>query len=334
MKKLILIFLILNVFDCLAQTEKYIVFEKTALFNSVSISKFKLRYNHVLLNSKSQDKREFNIFNMYFSKNNFNTAAIDKEAFRLGSLDFTKLNNDILITISPVDTSSKLKLDKLSPTEFKKYAIIDPKDLLQDATTNLYRSFIKDEIANSNNNSGQIKTRKYGLIIKDKKEYYLVKSSSVLTEFYLVDDMSYLFPNQYHFGEISTSTHTKFYTIQDIIDLREKYNSLHLGFNNPLFSDMMIPIGIDTIQVPDFRAIRYATLPPIGTGIFQFINGIGIINGSYDSILNKNYQVNHDIDLREAGKIFFQLKAINDEPVKIVLDSIKALNKGKFTIEL
>ena len=87
MSKLIIFsFLILLSGKLRAQNADYIVFEDNDQPDTVQEGPFKLFSTHVKLTRGSKAEKQFDIFNLYFSPNNFKAFGLDREALAKGGL--------------------------------------------------------------------------------------------------------------------------------------------------------------------------------------------------------------------------------------------------------
>ncbi|OCX51838.1 hypothetical protein BEL04_17665 [Mucilaginibacter sp. PPCGB 2223] len=293
----------------IAQEAKYIVFEEKPGGGEMVTKPFKIKTTNIELSSIENSSQRMSIYNFYFSKNRFIPAGLDKEAFRESYNDYKKINNDIVVTMTPLNFSAKSNISKLSSEEVRHLDVMTPEQLLQTAIINLYQCFTEGEISRPNNATGDIKTEKIKLIIKKSNEYFLV-NSPVLTEYYLVDECSYAFPTQYHYGEINTASnlYSQYFTLKDIVNFRLKYGLIDK--DSKLLSNKILPMQIDSIAAI-YPVIEYNTYPSKGIGSFYFLTGVGIINGSYDIFLNAELKMHHDIDILELGKMQFAPLTIN-----------------------
>jgi hypothetical protein len=202
MSKLIIFsFLILLSGKLLAQNANYIVFEDNDRLDTVQEGRFKLLSTHVKLIRGSKAEKRFDIFNLYFSPNSFRAFGLDRKALVKGYSDFRQIENDVLITLTPLTDSLSFKTTKLKSDEINNLHLVQWGDLLQEAVTSLCSSFSVNDISQEYTFK-PIKTKGYKMLIKRNNVYYRV-DSPVLTEFYLIDVASYLFPDGYHYGEIN-----------------------------------------------------------------------------------------------------------------------------------
>jgi hypothetical protein len=305
MKRIWLILALFQTIHVYAQKVTYIVFEDRPLFEDVEVAPFKLRYTDVKLQDTARAKKTLHIYNLYYSCNNFNAPGIDKKAFVAGAADYRQFHNDVLVTLTPLTDSLENKLVKISRTDLINAGYLTTEQLLQKVITNLYKEFIKDEISNYGKEGGQLKNMQYKLLIKRGKDYYAF-NGPVLTEYYLVNYALYLFPNQYHYSEINTAPVSKipYFDRKAIAEIEKKFPSTNNNNNFPreLLNGRVYP-GRNSV-VSSLYYTRYNTYPKryggfsfvwqknkifdgaAGVGTFDFSEGTGIINGSFDFYVN------------------------------------------------
>lgn len=331
MKHLIALFLLLSSLSIYAQAQ-YVIFEEKPLFDTTLVSPFKLRQTHVELLNKTARHRTLNIYNLYYSKYAFDGGGIDKIGFKKALTDYKSFGNDILILITPLTDSLNNKLIKLQSAEIAKLNIIPNDDLLRTAIKNLYAAFTHGEIAGSQN-PYTLTSKKYGLIIKKGNDYYKV-NATVQTQMFLIDTEQYLFPNQYHDGEINASLpiNTAYFNEKKISQLRKEYDNIDKA--GKLFKDRIYPAGIDSVA-GIYPAIKYISYPLYGIGAFYFYQGLGIINGSFDQYINDVTKANYDIENFKTGIMLYNPVKINSVPIVKALKQIKGrLSHKKILIEL
>jgi hypothetical protein len=297
MQKLTFLTLLFFSLQGMAQKIQYVVFEEHSIQDTINVAPFNLVYNHVKLADSLKRTSGLDILNLYFSKYNFKAYGLDRKAFVQGATDFKKFENDVLITFTPLTDSLKYKMVKLSNDEVKNLTIVKPEELLQIAIKNLYRCFTTNDIA-GDEIPGVIKSTKYKLLIKKGNTFYRV-NTQVLTEYYLINRASYLFPSQYHYGEINVGNkdQTRYFSGQDI---REILRQVPSGTMNDYYPSITIARGIylSSVELIDnCNVYTYWSYPTYfegipGIGRFQFIEGVGIVNGIYGAYLVKNFLTN------------------------------------------
>jgi len=295
MKRLAVIFLLFCSVPCFAQKGTYIIFEERAAFDTIKFGGMKLLYNHVQLYN-NENKPRLEVLNLYFSKDNFKAAEFDGKTFSEAATDYQKLTNDVLITLTPLGDSLQDKLIKVSTKALSNMTIMKPEELLQEAIKNLHSCFSENDMRRDAK-PGIIKTLKYKLLIKKGNAYYLVKTP-ILTEYYLIDKASYLYPSQYHYGEINVQSPglTSYVSGQDVFEILQQHTSSTTNNYYPIRT-VSRRTYLSNVQRKDSCNIyTYWTYPGftndmVGIGKFQFIEGVGIVNGTYGTYLRKNFMV-------------------------------------------
>lgn len=333
-----------------AQKVTYVVFEDRPLFNDYDASPFKLRYTDVCLQSNEDKHKSLHIFNLYYSRNNFEPRSIDKERLKKGVLDYRKFYNDVLITLTPLTDSLDNKLLKLTNKQLKDAEYVMPEQLLQSAISHLYQEIDKVNEFDSANTDGELKTMRYKLLIK-RGGYYYAFNGPVLTEFYIVNSSSYLFPNQYHYAEINTAANneTSYFSRKALADLEKSF--ITKGQDRAVIKENIYGrvFPSHTRIVDSLYFIEYNTFQKRsggvyfawrkekiysgaeGIGTFNFSPGIGIVNGSYDFYF-KNYknafEAENDTDL-SVGLMRFHPVSINHLAIKDYVKSYKKIHPPK-----
>lgn len=330
MNKLIIIsFLIVLSGRCIAQNAEYIVFEDNRP-DTIQVGSFKLLSNHVKLFKDDKAEKQFDIFNLYFSPNNFHAFGLDRKALAKGYTDFHQVKNDVLITLTPLADSLSFKVTKLKPGEVNELHLVKWNDLLQEAVKGLCSSFSENDI-------GQeyafkpIKIMDYKMLIKKNGSYYRV-NSPVLTEFYLIDTASYLFPDGYHYGEIDVaSSYRTNYVTGTMVDSILRRNPS--GTKNDYFPIKNIARRTylsSCVRQDNCSIYTYWVYPASGVkgiGRFQFIEGIGIINGTYNGFFDKNFIVHLENNLITPsddynGPFVMKVISVNGLPLKTICKKI------------
>jgi hypothetical protein len=299
-----------------SQSGQYILFEERPPFDTVNLAPFKLLYNHVKL-STSKGNPGLEIFNLYFSKFNFQSYGLDGNAFFEAVTDYRKLQNDVLITVTPLTDSLKFNLVKISENDVQHLRVLKSEDILQLGIKELYRTFTADGIQHDKNR-GFIKTFRYKLLIKKGNAYYRL-DVPVLTEYYLIDKANYLFPVQYHYGEINVMAkgQTRYFDGQDIFDILQEYRSY-----SPR-AQLLLRTYLSKVKTENgLNIYTYWTYPGndiLGIGKFQFIEGVGIINGSFGSYFDKHFIISLE------NNIYGTLDDFNG-PMRLTTQSINGLS--------
>ncbi|MBS1520010.1 MAG: hypothetical protein JST50_03350 [Bacteroidetes bacterium] len=325
MKKLVIFFFLLPFLPVYAQQGITLVFEEKAAFDTVKLQGVKLLYNHVKLYS-SQDNPRLDIFNFYFSTNNFKASELNRKGFSEALTNYHKLTNDVLITITPLTDSFNAKLIKVSTTDLSKMVIMKPEELMQEAIRNLHHCFSENDMQHDDK-PGVTKTFRYKLLIKRGNSYYAIKAP-ILTEYYLIDKACYLYPIQYHYGEINTQKPgwTNYVSGQDILDVLRQHTS---SVNNNYYpiravSRRTYPRNLE--RKDSCNLYTYWTYPGfpddmVGIGKLQFIEGVGIVNGTYGTYFNKNFMI--DLENNQYGyfedfngPFVLKIKSINGLPLE------------------
>jgi|GEM_PF-2481776 len=333
-KTLKIVLLLLLPLTTIAQ-EKYILFEDGHAFDTVKVGSFKLLNNHVTLSLDSESRRAFNILNLYFSKYDFKAHGLDSKAFSLAINDGDRLNNDVLITLTPLTDSLGNKIKKMG--SLKNLEILRPEELLQIAIRNLHRCFTENDVA-KDDIPGVIKSLKYRVIIRKRNSYYLV-TAPVLTEFYLIDRQSYLFPSQYHYGEINIGdrSQTTYFNGFDIDSILHKTMSGTSNDYYPIRTIARKTYISSGGSVDGLNSYTYWSFPTYtgglpGIGRFQFIEGVGIINGTYGNYFDKHFLVtleNNNLLEDHNGPFRMKVLTINGLDLKQYAERINSSsNKG------
>ncbi len=340
--KLLIIFILTLKLNAFGQNKQYIIFEEHAPFDTVNISPFKLLYNHVVISGKNGNGPSLNIFNLYFSKYNFQIGGLDSKAFVKSTADYRKIGNDVLITFIPLTDSLKQKMVRLTSAEVSNLTILKPEEILQSAIKNLYRSFTENSIT-KDDIPGIIKTMRYKLLIKKGNSYYGI-DSDILTEFYLIDRESYLFPYQYHGGEINIAApgETQYFNGGAISNILKKFpsNNLNNYYSIKAVSNRTFP---DSVEASDIFSVYTYWNNPIhsnrlsGIERFQFIEGIGIINGAFGLYFGKHFLMTPENDDKMKdfnGEFRMTLSTINGVGLKKYGEEIKKRRKPGQIIEI
>ncbi|HVS92230.1 MAG TPA: hypothetical protein VHE59_09375 [Mucilaginibacter sp.] len=303
-----------------AQNNDYIVFEELSGIDTLHEGPFKLLNNDVEL---SRNGKSFHIFNLYFSKHNFRAYGLDRKAFTKAYDDYKQIENDVLITLTPLTDSLEQKMTRLSTNELAGLHLFKPDNLLQNVIKNLYGAFSKNDIK-PDGLSGLVRTTRYKMLIKRNGTYYRV-DAPILTEYYVIDKASYLFPDGYHYGEINVASKvaTKYVT-GNIIDSILHHNPS--GTFNSYYPRMTIEDRTylsACVSTDSCNIYTYWSYPPKGIGRFQFIEGIGIVNGTYNAFFDKNFIIHVENDLITPdndynGPFVMKIKSVNDLPINEV----------------
>jgi hypothetical protein len=312
-----------------AQAQDYIVFEDTGHVDTLSVESFKLLNTHIEL---SREGRPFHIFNFYFSKQGFRAYGLDRGAFTKAFADYRQIKNDVLVTLTPLTDSLEQKMKRLKADEVKGLHLVDFQCLLQNAIKNLHRSFSRNDIR-QDDKPGIIKTTRYKMLIKRHGVYYKVEVP-VLTEYYLIDKAGYLFPDGYHYGEINVMSpgQTKYVTGIIVDSILHQNQS---GTRNGYFPIAAIAerTYLSACSKQDSCNIyTYWTYPVhlnglLGVGRFQFIEGIGIVNGTYGSFFDKKFIMHLENNFIKSeddynGRFVMKLKSINGMPINKVCEKL------------
>ncbi|HTK21555.1 MAG TPA: hypothetical protein VL442_18680 [Mucilaginibacter sp.] len=327
MSKLIIFsFLILLSGKLLAQNANYIVFEDNDRLDTVQEGRFKLLSTHVKLIRGSKAEKRFDIFNLYFSPNSFRAFGLDRKALVKGYSDFRQIENDVLITLTPLTDSLSFKTTKLKSDEINNLHLVQWGDLLQEAVTSLCSSFSVNDISQEYTFK-PIKTKGYKMLIKRNNVYYRV-DSPVLTEFYLIDVASYLFPDGYHYGEINVAEPSLTnYVTGPMIDSILRHNPS--GTKNGYYPMETISRRTylssynkqDSCNIYTYWAYPVGLNGLSGIGRFQFIQGIGIVNGTYSSFFDKNFIIHLENSLITPfddynGPFMMKIESVNGMSLK------------------
>ena len=330
MRKLIpvLCLLLISLTKLSAQTSGYIVFEDRSGIDTVNVGSFKMLNNHVEL---ERGNKSFHIFNLYFSKHNFRCYGLDRKAFTEANDDFHRIENDVLITLTPLTDSLERKMTPIATDDVERQHLIKPEDLLQEAIKNLFGSFSRNDIARKGSLPEIIKTTRYKMLIKRGGKYFRI-NAPILTEYYLIDAANYLFPDQYHYGEINASTpgQTRYVTGEIVDSILHRNSS---GTANSYFPVETIArkTYLSSYCAEDGCAIfTYWVYPsrlngPLGIGRFQFIVGIGIVNGTYGTFFDRNFIMHLENNLVTTvddynGPLVMKIKSINGLSLKNVCE--------------
>jgi hypothetical protein len=244
-KKLSFIVLLVKFTFSHAQVTDHILFKVKDFDKTEDVSSFKLRYTDVTLVNKQANHKNLHVFNLYFSCGKPLGGAFNKSRYSVSTLKYNELSNDLLITITPLTDSLELKMIKLDKNEFTaNLAVYTAQQLLDDAVKRLYNEFTRRDISNQNTTPSNLRTMRFKLIVQRGEEYYKY-NGPILTEFYLIDHANYLFPSQYHFGEINMiGNEAPFFTRKDISNLDKKFPSTTQNdeFPRDAISQELIPV--------------------------------------------------------------------------------------------
>ncbi|MGF1924803.1 MAG: hypothetical protein ACQUHE_11540 [Bacteroidia bacterium] len=296
--------------------QKYIVFERHHGINKHEfIPGLQVSHNEVQL--QALDTNLF-IFNWYFTP---------KEGFKWSGIgrNLTSINDDIanqiLITAVPlIIPKETLALRKLSLDEYKMLEITSKEQILERTLEDFHVHFTQNK-----NIMPPLKTLEYGLIIKDKEQYYMVRQKVLVSQFLLRGDDWY-FPNEFRSGVLNTNTQIKTYQLNDILaiekEMRPKqipyryldkiYNRIFVSsinksqeFNEFVFnfweylSDDAVSSLLNLTTLHDFN---------LGLGSFEFLPNVGIINCTLDACIKKKISYNQ--------KSYFKIRSVNSLSLK------------------
>ena len=327
MKYLIFLFCVLFAPGSLqAQTAKYILYDDSGKFDLTNIAGVKLLSTHIILSKDGTEEKWFNIFNLYYTTNNFKPFGLDRQALAKSFDDFHEFKNDVLVTMSPLTDGLEKNQTKLSPADLNKLTILSYADLLQEAIKALYLSFSVNDIKREYS-TRPIKTLQYKLLIKRNGDYFRV-NCPVLVEFYLIDAESNLFPDGYHYGEINLASEQQTtYVSGTIVDSILHKNPS--GTNNSYYPRRFIGrrtypsarIRKDSCDVYTYWTYPIGLDGVMGIGRFQFIPGIGVINGTYTSYFDKNFITHLENNIIKPsddynGPFLMKVKSINGITLK------------------
>lgn len=303
----ILSILILNILTTMVNAQSYIVFERQIGINNHEFKPgLQLSQNEVTLKTIDTNLR---IFNWYFSPT---------PAFKWSNLSTNvpithdSITNQVLITAVPLITPREnLALRKLSLEEYGALTIISKEKLLEHTLKDFYFHFNQKRHL-----LPPLQTFEYGLIIKDKQDYYIVMQKVLVSRFIIRGDQWY-FPNEFKSGVLNANTQIKTYQLKDILaiekemrskKMREKiYNRIFVSaidrspeFNDYIFhfweyrSDDVVSSLLDIPKLQEFN---------LGLGSFEFLPNVGIINCTLDAYIKRKISFN--------VPSYFKIRSIN-----------------------
>lgn len=348
-RKWVYLFIILLILGNRVAAVEYILFDEDRINRPAEVNPFSLYYNVSEIGHKTIPDLSWNIYNLYFTRHNFELRSVYTPGLPAVYADPTLFDNDIVITITPLylrNTERKLVeiRDKKALDTLK---FINEKELLKRAVRNIYAvDFAAQEkrVPDSLDKSmtGRIKSLDYKLVIKRNGKYYLCLNE-VLTEFYYVHSSGFLFPDEAGFCGIYEPWPSQVYTpdfIRKVLPEQLKMGSLGSVYANAV-SGKLFCGGYDTLSAPGLSLVNYWTnMPNVSTasgrlkyyfrsrqlrpynirnGInnFQLLRKVGIINGNFEFFLYepmRNRQTDAPPDT-DVINFHFSIKAINNKPL-------------------
>src|SRR5699024_7111671 len=176
--KTILLFLLSIPAFSFAQDSKYILFYADSLHQPMTVGPFQLYFNKAEIQSKTKKDLTLQIYNLYFSSDYFKINITEHSSFHQALSDYTKMKNDLLVTLPPLYDSNveKKQIDVTDSVHSGKINFISYSSLLQKAVRNLYRvSFPENNFSNDSliPKYGRTKRLDMKLVVKRKGHYYL-----------------------------------------------------------------------------------------------------------------------------------------------------------------